>query len=96
MDNCWINLKFRKKQKDTPEEIRIDFDGNVYVDGVLYNKETSPYKNLTVDIERHNRMNTGEETLKIIESSKTAKKGETIIISDIKGPEKTESTTVQF
>lgn len=93
---CWIKLTSKKQHKDAPMQIQVDYDGTVYIDGELYNQDTSTYGNLTVDVENHNKMNSGEETQKIIDSYKTAKKGETVTIKDIKGPDKTEVTTVKF
>lgn len=95
-DDNILKLKFIKKRENTPYEIRIDINGNVYVDGKPYDKNNSPYNNLTIDVEKHSKLSTGEETQKIIESSKKAKKGETVTIKDIKMPERTETTTVKF
>lgn len=96
MSNDWIRLKFKRKYKDMPDEIRIDIDGKVYIDGELYDDKTSKYEKLHVDVEHHNRMSLGEETQKIIEQSKTAKKGEMIIIREEEGPDRKELTTVKF
>lgn len=95
-NNNWIWIKAKKKLKDGPSEIRIDLNGNVYIDGELFDEENPKYSGLTVDVEKHNRMNTGEETQKIIESRKKAKPGETVKIKDVKGPDRIESTTVKF
>jgi hypothetical protein len=92
----WIKVKSKKKFKEAPSEIRIDMKGNVYIDGEIYDGENSKYKCLSIDIENHNRLNLGEETRKIIDISKEAKKGDTITIKDVKGPDRTESTTVKF
>ncbi len=92
----WIRLKFKNKFKNVPEEIRIDIDGNVYIDGELYDEKTSKYENLNVEVEHHNRMSAGEETQKIIEESKKAKKGDLVVIRDEEGPDKKELTTVKF
>lgn len=92
----WIKLKTRRKYKDSPSEVQINMDGTIYIDGVIYDAENSPYNNLSIDIENHNRISSGEETEKIIESRKKSKRGEQIIIKDIEGPEHRESTTVKF
>jgi hypothetical protein len=92
----WIAIKSKKKLKDAPSEIRIDINGNAYLDGELFDEQETKYSNLTIDIEKHSKMNSGEETQKIIESRKTAKKGEKIIIKDVKGPDTSETTTVKF
>jgi len=47
-------------------------------------------------VEQHNRMSSGEETRKIMELSKKAKKGETITVKDERGPDRRETTTVRF
>lgn len=95
-NNDWIRLKFKKKLKDIPAEIRIDINGKVYIDGELYDEKKSKYENLNVEVEHHNRMSAGEETLKIIEQSKKAKRGEMVIIRDEEGPDRKELTTVKF
>lgn len=79
-----------------PSEIRIEKTGKVFIDGDLYDENNPKYRNFHVDVEKHGKMNTGEETRQMIESQKKAKKGETIIIKDIKDKEKTETTTVKF
>lgn len=94
--NEWIKIKLRNNDENIPKELRIDFNGNVYLDGELYDETTSKYKNLNVDVEKHNRLSSGEETQKLIEQSKKAKKGETITIKDEKGPDRRETTTVKF
>jgi len=95
-NNEWIKIKFNKRNKDIQQEIRIDYDGRVYVDGKLYDQKKSKYANLSIDVEQHNRMSSGEETKRIIELSKKAKKGETITVKDEKGPDRRETTTVKF
>ncbi|NLY77404.1 MAG: hypothetical protein GX080_04860 [Tissierellia bacterium] len=94
--NEWIKLKLNKKDESIPREIRIDYDGHVYMDGELYDEEKSKYSNLSIDVEQHNRMSSGEETRRIIELSKEAKKGETITVKDERGPDRRETTTVKF
>jgi len=79
-----------------PEEIRIDKDGSVYIDGELFDETSTKYKNLSVSVEKYNKLNTGEETKKMIASQKEAAKGETKVITDIKDKDKTELTTVKF
>lgn len=96
MDQVWIKLKTRRKFKGAPAEIQINMDGTVYIDGKEYHEDSSEYENLTVDVENFNRMNSGEDTRKIMEQQKTAKKGETVTITDIKNPNRTESTIVKF
>lgn len=92
----WIRLRSRKKMADAPTEFIIDTDGNVYLDGELYNEAESKYESLAVDVERYTRINSGEDTQKILEKQKKAKKGELVTIKDIKSPNKSESTTVKF
>lgn len=92
----WIRIKSLRKLKNAPSEIKLMMNGDVFIDGELYDAQNPRYPCLTVDIERHNRMNLGEETQKIIESARKAKKGDLVTIKDIKGPDRTESTTVKF
>lgn len=95
-NNTWIRIKSKKEREDSPTEIRIDMDGKVYIDGKLYDERTSKYRNLSVDVEIHNKLNSGEETRKIIEKGKSAKKGDIYTIKDIEEPNRKESTTVKF
>lgn len=92
----WIKIKTKKKYANAPSEIQINMDGTVYIDGKIYNEANSEYKKLTVDVENHNRINSGEETEKIIAAGKKARKGEAVTIKDIEGPDRKESTTVKF
>lgn len=94
--NEWIKIKLNRKDQNMPREIRIDYDGKVYLDGELYDERRSKYRNLSIDVEQHNRMSSGEETRKIMELSKKAKKGETITVKDERGPDRRETTTVRF
>lgn len=95
-NNEWIKIKLNRKDQNLPREIRIDYDGKVYLDGELYDERRSKYRNLSIDVEQHNRMSSGEETKKIMELSKKAKKGETITVKDERGPDRRETTTVRF
>lgn len=95
-NNEWIKIKLNRKDQNMPREIRIDYDGKVYLDGELYDERRSKYRNLSIDVEQHNRMSSGEETKKIMELSKKAKKGETITVKDERGPDRRETTTVRF
>lgn len=92
----WIKIKTLKKLKSIPDEIKIDMNGNVYINGEPYDRNNFKYQNLSIDVERHSRFTAGEETQKIIEKSKEAKRGETFTIKEIKGPDRVESTTVKF
>ncbi|WP_066501023.1 hypothetical protein [Abyssisolibacter fermentans] len=94
--NQWIKIKMKKKNKKVPSEIQINTDGVVYIDGEIYDESTSKYARMSIDVDNHNRINIGEETQKIIESREKAKKGDVVTIKDIKGPDRTESTTVKF
>lgn len=95
-DGDRLRLKLRKPIQGIPEEIRIDHQGNVYVNGELFEEEASQYPRLSVDVQKQSRLNTGEETQKILEKSKLAKRGERVTIKDVRGPEKSETTTVKF
>jgi hypothetical protein len=92
----WITIRTKKKNDKIPSEVRISRNGSVYIDGELYDESNSKYKNLSVSVERYSRLNTGEETEKMMESMKKSKKGEIVTIKDVKEPDKTESTTVKF
>lgn len=92
----WITITSIKKRKEMPSEIRIDKNGNVYIDGALYDESTTKYKHLTVSVEKYNKITAGEETQKMIDSRKQMKKGETAVITDIEEPTKTEKTTVKY
>ena len=94
--NQWIRLRLKKKREDMPRDLRIDMNGDVYVDGEPYDEGKSKYKNLSIDVEQFNRMSSGEETKKIIEQSRKAKRGETVTIKDEQSQDKRETTTVKF
>lgn len=96
MNDSWITIKCTKKKKNIPSEIRIEKNGRVFIDGKLHSESNPKFKNLHIDVERQGRVNTGEETLKMIKSQKSAKKGETVVIKDIKDKEKKETTIVKF
>ncbi len=93
--NNWITI-INKRANDMPSDIRIDKYGNVFIDGELYDENKSKYKNLNFNVENYNKINTGEETQKMIASQKDAEKGETKTITDIKDKDKSETTTVKF
>lgn len=94
--NTWILIKSSKKRKNAPSEIRIDKNGKVFLDGEMYDEKASKYKNLSVSIEKHDKINTGEETQRMIEEQKKTKRGDTVVLKDVKDPNKTETTTVKF
>jgi hypothetical protein len=45
--------KIHKKLKDAPSEIKISMNGNVYIDGELFDPDNNKYACLTVDVEKH-------------------------------------------
>ncbi|HEY8363470.1 MAG TPA: hypothetical protein VIK77_11480 [Tissierellaceae bacterium] len=92
----WIGIRLKKQTNKLPKEILIDINGNVYLDGELYDETKSKYTNLSIDVEKHSKLSSGEETQKIIEESKKAKKGDYVIIRDEEGPDRKEITTVKF
>lgn len=96
MNDSWITIKCKKKKKNIPSEIRIEKSGKVFINGELYNENSSKFRNFHIDVERQGRVNAGEDTRKMIESQRNAKKGETVVIKDIKDKEKKETTTVKF
>ncbi|MEW6622867.1 MAG: hypothetical protein AB1420_07045 [Bacillota bacterium] len=93
--DTWITIK-NMRHKKLPSEIVLTKDGNVFVDGELYDETKKKYKGLTVNVEKYGKLNTGEETQKMIAAQKEASKGETTVITDIKDKDKIELTTVKF
>ena len=96
MSSYWIIIKNKRKRKNSPSEIKIDYDGNVFLDGELYDENDTKYKNLSLNVEKHSKLNTGEETDQMLRSKRDAKEGESVSIKDEKGPNRSESTTVQI
>lgn len=94
--NDKIVIKRIRNQRIRPSEIRIDRDGKVFIDGELYDENNPKFKGIFMSVEKHHRIETGEETQKMIEESKRAAKGETVVITDIKTPNRTQKTTVKF
>ncbi len=84
-----------QKRKGLPTEIRVNQAGTLFIDGVPYD-EKQPYKGLYVNMEKHRKVETGEEMEKMMEASKTAQKGETVVITDVGTPNKTKKTSVTF
>lgn len=95
-NDSWITIKRDRKIPNEPSEIIIDKNGNVFIDKKLYEEDSIAYKNLSISVEKYNKLNTGEETRKMIEQREKAQKGETEVITDIKDPNKTEKTTVKY
>lgn len=94
--NDKILIKRIRKQEGKFSEIRIDKDGKVFIDGEPYDENNPHYKGIFVSSERHEKIETGEETQKMIEESKKAVKGDTVVITDINTPEKKQKTIVKF
>ena len=92
----WIVVKSSGKRKGMPSEIRIDKNGNVFLDGERYDENNSKYKEISISVENHNRMNSGEETKRMLELQNQVNRGEMVVVKDIKDPNKTETTTVKF
>ena len=67
----WIIVK---PAKTKIPEIRIEMSGRVYINGEPYNENDPRFRNISVNVETHNKLNTGEETRKMLELQKTAKK----------------------
>lgn len=91
----WLTITNRKKNK-LPWEIKIDLAGNVFIDGEPYDENNGKYEQLHINVERHNKINTGEETQKMIASKEKATKGEEVVITNLQDPTTTETTTVKF
>lgn len=94
--NDKIIIKRIRRQEGKPSEIRIDRDGKVFIDGEIYNENSPKYKGICMSIEKYQRIETGEETQRMIDESKKAVKGDTVIITDVKTPNRTQKTTVKF
>ncbi|NLZ93151.1 MAG: hypothetical protein GX922_03915 [Firmicutes bacterium] len=92
--NPWITIKARRN-KNIPE-IQLDKTGLVYIDGKLYDPDDEKYRNLSINVETHSKLNTGEETQKMLELQKEAVKGKTLTVSESKDKDKHESTTIKF
>ncbi|EEG78971.1 hypothetical protein [Dethiobacter alkaliphilus] len=98
MTNCnnddWIVIK-RIKGGKFPET-RIDKNGNVFIDGKLYDENDTRYRHFSVNAERHNKISNGEETRKMIEMQKESQEGDIKTVSENRDKNKSESTTVKF
>ncbi|MCW3490608.1 hypothetical protein [Dethiobacter alkaliphilus] len=98
MANCshddWIVIKPTKRGKIP--ETRIDKNGNVFIDGKLYDENDTRYRHFSVNVERHNKISTGEETRKMIDLQKESKEGDIKTVSESRDKNKAESTTVKF
>ena len=94
MADPWITIK-PLRRKNIPEII-IDKAGQVFIDGEPYRENDPRYRNLSVNIETHNKYNTGEETAKMLALQKEAEKGQTIAVSESKDKNKSEQTTIKF
>lgn len=95
-DDSRIIISRFKKVKGKFSELRIDRNGRLYIDGQLYDEQNPNRDGVFINIERHRKINTGEETQRMIEEKKKAEKGETVVITDVKTPIRTEKTTVKF
>lgn len=85
-----------KRIKGKPFEFRIDRNGKVFINGELYDENDSQYKGICMSIEKYQRIETGEEFQKMIDESKRVQKGDTVVITDERTPNKTKKTTVKF
>ena len=95
-DNNWITIKGLSKQKNLPEEIVVDKQGNVFIDGDLYEENKSKYENFSVNVDKYNKMSMGEDTQKMLEEQKKYNKGETATIHSEETPTKSETTTIKY
>ncbi|SCY50345.1 hypothetical protein [Alkaliphilus peptidifermentans] len=94
--NNWITIKNLRSKGNEPNSVVVDFNGNVYIDGVLYDENNAKYENLSIDVEKHNRVSTGEETQKMFKGFEEANEGETITIKDEKDQNRREKTTIKY
>lgn len=95
-DDSRIIISRNKKANGKFSELRIDKNGCLYIDGKVFDENNPNREGVFINIERHRRINTGEETKRMIEEKKKAEKGETVVITDERTPIKTEKTTVKF
>jgi hypothetical protein len=75
----WIIVKPAKNKKIP--EIRIEMSGRVFINGEPYNENDPRFRNISVNVETHN---------------KSAQKGEVITVSESKDKDKSESTIIKF
>ncbi|KAB3534138.1 hypothetical protein F8154_09375 [Alkaliphilus pronyensis] len=92
----WITVKNLRNNGKEPKSITIDYNGNVYIDGEPFDESNSRYENLSVDVEKHNRISTGEETQKMFKKFQEASEGEIVTIKDEKDKNKREKTTIKY
>ena len=95
-DASKIIITRKEKRTGKPLEIRINKDGKFFLNGELYDENKSRRRGIFMSAESYSRIETGEETQKMIEKSKRASKGETVVITDLKTPNRTQKTTVTF
>ncbi|ACL69892.1 hypothetical protein [Halothermothrix orenii] len=95
-NNSWLVIKTKSKNVIIPSEIKINKDGHVYINGKPYDESQKEFRNLSINVDVHEKVNTGEETKKLIEAARKAKRGETKVIKDIKDDDKKEQTSVKF
>lgn len=90
----WIHIKSAGRSKIP--DLRIDKNGNVFVDGKPYDENDPRYRKFSVNVERHNKCALGEETRRMIEMQKDAKQGDIKTVSESKDKNRSESTVVKF
>ncbi|MFZ5988375.1 MAG: hypothetical protein ACOYWZ_14790 [Bacillota bacterium] len=95
-DNSRIIISRLKKINGKFSELRIDKNGHLYIDGEKFDENKSSRRGVFVNIEKHRKINMGEETQRMMEERKKAEKGDTVVITDIKTPIRSEKTTVKF
>ncbi len=85
-----------KKKAHNFSELRVDNQGRIYFDGELFDESNPKHNKIAVSRERYRRIETGEETRKMQEASKKAKKGTVEIITDINTDNRSQKTTIIF
>ncbi|MFP4662403.1 MAG: hypothetical protein ACLFPF_09440 [Halanaerobiales bacterium] len=96
MGDTWIVFKTKKKYKDVPEELRINRDGKVFIDGKPYNADDPSYGNMSLEVECNSQVDRGADTEKLLEMYKKAKSGDKKVVTDIQDENEVKQTTVKF
>lgn len=96
MTDSWIVFRTKKKYKDVPEELRVNKDGKVYIDGQPYNSDDPRYGNMSLEVECNSQIDRGGDTEKLLELYKKAKAGDKKVVTDIQDENEVKQTTVKF
>ncbi|EPR10477.1 hypothetical protein L323_12585 [Ruminiclostridium papyrosolvens C7] len=96
-NNDRIAITLKKRINGKPSKIQISKSGEIYIDGELYDEQNQDkFKGVYISAEKHNVVNKGEDTQRMIDASKKAAKGETVVLTDVHTPNKSQTTAVKF